>query len=146
MSTPVNLDASQPDGLGLPPGCHDVAWSLPAEAGSPSQARTLTRHTLTAWKLEPLLDETELLVSEVVTNAVQHGGGPIGLRFLLDRASKRLRCEVTDTSPEQPQLGDSNDEDESGRGLMIVEALADQWGSTPTETGKTIWFERTLPE
>ncbi len=145
MNTPVNPDGPHNDNLTIPSTCRDVGWSLPRDPSSASQARKLTRLTLASWNLEALLDETQLMVSELVTNALDHGSGPIGLRF---RRGNRLRCEVSDTSPELPQQRDSDNEDESGRGLMIVDALATQWGhhTTSEGPGKTIWFELRLPE
>ncbi|MBW8798790.1 MAG: SpoIIE family protein phosphatase [Streptomyces sp.] len=98
---------------------------------------------LLTWDLEPLVDTTELLVSELVTNALRYGEGEIRLRLLLDRT---LVCEVWDSGLVQPRRRRARDTDEGGRGLQLVGLLSAAWGSRRTPRGKTVWFELPLPD
>ncbi|MGW1378142.1 SpoIIE family protein phosphatase [Streptomyces sp. NPDC002446] len=118
-------------------------WSLAPEARSVSRARELARDQLTDWGLQELVDTTELLVSELVTNALRHGHGEIRLRLLLDRT---LVCEVWDADLAQPRRRRARDTDEGGRGLQLVGLLSEGWGSRRTPRGKTVWFELALPD
>ncbi|MDX3458176.1 SpoIIE family protein phosphatase [Streptomyces sp. ME02-8801-2C] len=118
-------------------------WTLPREPRSVGRAREYTRTQLTAWGLEALIDTTELLVSELVTNALRYGEGEIRLRLLLDRM---LVCEVWDAGLVQPRRRRARDTDEGGRGLQLVGLLSAAWGSRRTPRGKTVWFELPLPE
>ncbi|MEV5592938.1 SpoIIE family protein phosphatase [Streptomyces sp. NPDC052496] len=118
-------------------------WNLAPEARSVSRARELARDQLTDWGLEALVDTTELLVSELVTNALRHGHGEIRLRLLLDRT---LVCEVWDADLAQPRRRRARDTDEGGRGLQLVGLLSAGWGSRRTPRGKTVWFELPLPD
>lgn len=117
-------------------------WTLPREPRSVGQAREYARAQLTGWDLEPLVDTTELLVSELVTNALRYGEGEIRLRLLLDRT---LVCEVWDSGLVQPRRRRARDTDEGGRGLQLVGLLSAAWGSRRTPRGKTVWFELPLP-
>ncbi|MFJ6609207.1 SpoIIE family protein phosphatase [Streptomyces sp. NPDC091289] len=117
-------------------------WELTAEPVSVGRARELATGQLTAWGLEELSFATELVVSELVTNAVRYGGGPLGLRLIRDRT---LVCEVADTGHTSPHLRHSAEDDEGGRGLFIVAQLVQRWGTRYTPTGKTIWTEQALP-
>ncbi|WP_405887827.1 SpoIIE family protein phosphatase [Streptomyces sp. NBC_01136] len=118
-------------------------WTLPREPRSVGRAREYARTQLTAWDLEPLIDTTELLVSELVTNALRYGEGEIRLRLLLDRT---LVCEVWDAGLVQPRRRRARDTDEGGRGLQLVGLLSAAWGSRRTPRGKTVWFELPLPD
>ncbi|MFF4823490.1 SpoIIE family protein phosphatase [Streptomyces sp. NPDC001312] len=118
-------------------------WALPREPRSVGRAREYARAQLTAWDLEPLIDTTELLVSELVTNALRYGEGEIRLRLLLDRT---LVCEVWDSGLVQPRRRRARDTDEGGRGLQLVGLLSAAWGSRRTPRGKTVWFELPLPD
>ncbi|MFG3252717.1 SpoIIE family protein phosphatase [Streptomyces sp. NPDC048172] len=118
-------------------------WWLPAEPRSVSRARELTREQLAEWQLDALGDTAELLVSELVTNAMRYGEGDIRLRLLLDRT---LVCEVWDAGPVQPRRRRAHDTDEGGRGLQLVDLLSSGWGSRRTPRGKTVWFEMSRPE
>jgi anti-sigma regulatory factor (Ser/Thr protein kinase) len=86
-------------------------------------------------------DTAELLVSELVTNALRHGEGPM-IRLTLSCRLGALHCEVEDASSARPAVcrGD-NEEGESGRGLLLVEHLAARWGSRLSGRGKTVWFD-----
>ncbi|MCB5166902.1 PAS domain-containing SpoIIE family protein phosphatase/ATP-binding protein [Streptomyces bambusae] len=117
-------------------------WQLPREARSVGRARELARGKLVSWGLEALVDTTELLVSELVTNALRYGEGEIRLRLLLDRT---LVCEVWDAGLVQPRRRRARDTDEGGRGLQLVGLLSAGWGSRRTPRGKTVWFELPLP-
>ncbi|MFG3105046.1 SpoIIE family protein phosphatase [Streptomyces sp. NPDC048182] len=117
-------------------------WTLPREPRSVGRAREYARAQLLAWDLEPLVDTAELLVSELVTNALRYGEGEIRLRLLLDRT---LVCEVWDSGLVQPRRRRARDTDEGGRGLQLVGLLSAAWGSRRTPRGKTVWFELPLP-
>ncbi|MFI2759492.1 SpoIIE family protein phosphatase [Streptomyces echinatus] len=117
-------------------------WTLPREPRSVGRAREHARGRLLSWDLEPLVDTTELLVSELVTNALRYGEGEIRLRLLLDRT---LVCEVWDAGLVQPRRRRARDTDEGGRGLQLVGLLSAAWGSRRTPRGKTVWFELPLP-
>ncbi len=126
---------------GLPPSAVGD-WRLPSAARSVARARDLACAQLADWHLDGLTDTTELLVSELVTNALRHGSGEIRLRLLMERT---LVCEVWDTSPVQPRRRRARDTDEGGRGLQLVELLSAGWGSRRTPGGKAVWFELSLP-
>lgn len=122
----------------------DVAeWRLspdPVEAG---RARSVVREQLHDWGLARLADTAELLVSELVTNAVRHSRSrPLQLRLV---RGDTLLCEVDDDDHDLPTLLSAGPGDEFGRGLRIVSTLAREWGTSRTKAGKTVWFELTLP-
>ncbi|MEU7132098.1 ATP-binding SpoIIE family protein phosphatase [Streptomyces sp. NPDC046261] len=121
----------------------DVAyWFLDPRPQTARQARRLARRALTRWGLEELSDGVELLVSEVITNAVRYAERPITLRLL---RTDVLRCEVGDDVPQLPRLRQARPSDEGGRGLYLVNKLARRWGATRLSTGKVVWFELALP-
>ncbi len=117
-------------------------WRLAPEARSVARARDLACDQLADWHLDALVDTTELLVSELVTNALRHGDGEIRLRLLLDRT---LVCEVWDAGLVQPRRRRARETDEGGRGLQLVDLLSTAWGSRRTPRGKAVWFELPLP-
>ncbi|UNS98715.1 SpoIIE family protein phosphatase [Streptomyces tubbatahanensis] len=122
----------------------DVAyWFLDPRAQTARQARRLARRALARWGLEELSDAVELLVSEIVTNAVRYAERPITLRLL---RTDTLRCEVGDDVPQLPRLRQARATDEGGRGLYLVNRLARRWGATRLSTGKVVWFELPCPE
>ncbi|KIF76478.1 serine/threonine protein phosphatase [Streptomyces sp. 150FB] len=117
----------------------DVAyWFLEPEDAAPGRARRLARKALARWDLEEMSDAVELLISEVVTNAVRYAERPVTLRLL---RTDVLRCEVGDDSPQLPRQRRARDTDEGGRGLFLVNRLARRWGATRLSTGKVVWFE-----
>ncbi|MFI6561605.1 SpoIIE family protein phosphatase [Streptomyces sp. NPDC050534] len=117
----------------------DVAyWFLEPEDAAPGRARRLARRALSRWGMEDLSDSVELLVSEVVTNAVRYASRPVTLRLL---RTDVLRCEVGDDVPQLPRLRQARATDEGGRGLYLVNKLARRWGATRLSTGKVVWFE-----
>ncbi|WP_062008851.1 SpoIIE family protein phosphatase [Streptomyces hygroscopicus] len=114
-----------------------------------AEVRGFLHDLLGRWEVLPLLDDLEVLTSEVVTNALIHAHSEVELR--LREYPDRIRVEVRDSNPYPPVptalLEDevSNQEAESGRGLLIVDALASAWGSSPAGRGKTTWFELAIP-
>ncbi|MEV6833396.1 SpoIIE family protein phosphatase [Streptomyces sp. NPDC051133] len=114
-------------------------WTLPVDPAVVGTARRLAEHQLTAWTLEELAFTTELIVSELVTNALRYGSPPIRLRMIRDRS---LVCEVSDGSSTAPHLRHARALDEGGRGLEIVAQLAERWGTRFGRQGKTIWCEQ----
>jgi anti-sigma regulatory factor (Ser/Thr protein kinase) len=94
--------------------------------------------TLADWGHEDLTDAARLVVSEILTNAVRHAHSPIGLR--LHRTAREVTVEISDDNTHLPQRRVPDLQDENGRGLMLVDTLADAWGTRPTNTGKTVWF------
>ncbi len=124
------------------PADHVVSWTLPSELTSASRARSLIRRPLRRWGLIELLPTAELLVSELVTNAVRYAQGKIGLRLILEGG---LVCEVLDESAALPRLRHPDDSDERGRGLQVVSQLAQRWGARRAASGKVVWCELPLP-
>ncbi len=124
------------------PADHHVSWSLPAELISVRRARTLIQEPLLGWDLAELIPTAELLVSELVTNAVRYAQGKIGLRLVLEGG---LVCEVLDDSAALPRLRYPGDDDERGRGLQIVSRVAQRWGTRRTPSGKVVWCELPVP-
>ncbi|AEM83097.1 SpoIIE family protein phosphatase [Streptomyces violaceusniger] len=119
-----------------------ATWDIPADAAAVAEARRNATGQLLAWGLEETLFTTELIVSELVTNAIRYGRPPIRLRLIRDRG--RLICEVSDTSNTAPHLRRARVFDEGGRGLMLVAQLATRWGTRQGADGKTIWVEQDL--
>ncbi|MEW2164723.1 PAS domain S-box protein [Streptomyces sp. NPDC007084] len=115
-----------------------VAVELPAVPESVPEGRAFLGKALTSWDCGPAADDARLLLSEVLTNAVQHAQGPIGLH--LCRGATDLTVEISDHSPHLPQPRMAAEDEESGRGLILVRALAHNWGVRPTDQGKTTWF------
>ncbi|MET9429057.1 MULTISPECIES: SpoIIE family protein phosphatase [unclassified Streptomyces] len=123
---------------------HQVAtWELSDSPEMVGRARTLATGQLGAWGYDgDVAFTTELVVSELVTNAIRYAAGPVQLRLIRDRT---LICEVSDTGHTSPHLRRAGSEDEGGRGLFLVAQMSQQWGTRYTSTGKTIWAEQTLP-
>ncbi|MFD0503137.1 ATP-binding protein [Streptomyces chiangmaiensis] len=103
--------------------------------------RALATRRLAEWGLGHLAESTELIVSELVTNAVRHGAGPIRLRLMRHQF---LTCEVYDTGCRSPRLRHPRTTDENGRGLFLVAQLSRNWGTRHTPDGKLIWVEQQL--
>ncbi|GAA2577454.1 SpoIIE family protein phosphatase [Actinomadura fulvescens] len=120
-----------------------ASWSLPADPAAVRRARGLVRSKLDEWELGDLSYTTELLASELVTNALRYApGGPIELRLLLERT---VVCEVLDRSAALPRLRHATDDEENGRGLLVVSQLAHRWGTRRTAAGKVVWCEQIVP-
>jgi PAS domain S-box-containing protein len=132
-----------------------ASWVLTSQPTVASRARELVRRRLVEWAAEdaaanaddsglsPLAEDVadvvELLVSELVTNALRYGRGPIGLRLL--RGAESVVCEVSDEFEAAPRLRTVHHGDEGGRGLYLVDQLSARWGTRNTPHGKIVWFE-----
>lgn len=119
-----------------------ATWEIPADPAAVAQARKGAIAQLEAWGLDDACFVTELVVSELVTNAIRYGAPPIRLRLIHDR---NLICEVSDASGTAPHMRRARTFDEGGRGLLLVAQLTATWGTRQTTEGKTIWSEQTLP-
>ncbi|WP_327369027.1 SpoIIE family protein phosphatase [Streptomyces sp. NBC_01217] len=119
-----------------------AAWTLSPDPAVVTTARALSLRQLAHWGLNEMDFTTELIVSELVTNAIRYATGPIGLRLILDRA---LICEVSDDSSTAPHLRYAYETDEGGRGLFLIAQIARCWGTRYSARGKTIWAEQALP-
>lgn len=119
-----------------------ATWDVPTTPESVAFLRAEVSRQLRAWRLADLVFTTELVVSELVTNAIRHATGPVELRLLRDRA---LICEVADGSSVSPRLRRAQTFDEGGRGLFLVAQLSQRWGTRYTARGKVIWSEQPLP-
>ncbi|MGW0712961.1 SpoIIE family protein phosphatase [Streptomyces sp. NPDC002643] len=120
-----------------------ATWGLPVDAEVVADARAQATRQLAAWGLETASFVTELVVSELVTNAIRYGEPPIQLRLIRDRT---LICEVSDGSSTAPHMRRARTFDEGGRGLLLVAQVSQGWGTRHTGTGKTIWAEQPLPD
>ncbi|GAB2730540.1 SpoIIE family protein phosphatase [Streptomyces bullii] len=120
-----------------------AAWDLPADPAVVAEARRSASRQLSRWGLEELVFTTELVVSELVTNAIRHAAGPIRLRLIRERA---LVCEVFDGGATAPHLRHPRTTDEGGRGLLLVSQLTQRWGTRFLPDGKIIWAEQSLTE
>ncbi|MFE1835568.1 ATP-binding SpoIIE family protein phosphatase [Streptomyces sviceus] len=131
----VRLNGIEPD---------DVAeWRISLDPAEVERARAVVREQLHDWGLAKLADGAELMVSELVTNAVRHSHSrPVELRLVREDT---LLCEVDDDDHDLPNLLSTAPTDERGRGLRVVSTLAREWGASRTKAGKTVWFELTLP-
>ncbi|MEV7047436.1 SpoIIE family protein phosphatase [Streptomyces anulatus] len=121
---------------------HLASWDVPVDPAAVGETRAKVSRRLEAWGLEDLSMTTELIVSELVTNAIRYGAGPVRLRLLFQSA---LTCEVSDASNTSPRLRHARTTDEGGRGLFLVAQLAHRWGTRYTPQGKIIWAEQPLP-
>jgi anti-sigma regulatory factor (Ser/Thr protein kinase) len=125
----------------LPADCY-ASWTFAPKLTSVREARSVLAEPLKRWDLEDLIPTTELLVSELVTNAVKYSRGDVTLRLVNEKA---LVCEVLDNSGALPRLRQASSDDENGRGLQVVRQLSHRWGARRTATGKVVWCEQQLP-
>ncbi|WP_430381385.1 ATP-binding protein [Streptomyces arenae] len=121
------------------PGHLVATWEIPPDPGEVADARSSARDKLAEWGVA---DETtfvvELVVSELVTNAIRYGGSPVRLRLIRE---DELIVEVSDGGHTSPHLRRAGMDDEGGRGLFLVAQMTERWGTRYTPTGKTIWTE-----
>jgi ABC-type multidrug transport system ATPase subunit/anti-sigma regulatory factor (Ser/Thr protein kinase) len=118
-----------------------AGWDVPQDPAAVAEVRRAATGQLERWGLEDLTFTTELILSELITNAIRYAGGPIQVRLIKDRS---LICEVGDASSTAPHLRYAATTDEGGRGLFLVAQLAEQWGTRYTPAGKIIWTEQRI--
>jgi serine phosphatase RsbU (regulator of sigma subunit)/PAS domain-containing protein len=129
-----------------------VTWDVPADPAAVAGMRAEAVRRLAGWGLEEAAFATELVISELVTNAIRYGSPPIQLRLIFPEPLggpggapvRTLLCEVSDASNTAPHLRRARAFDEGGRGLLLVAQLTQRWGTRQTARGKTIWCEQTL--
>ena len=117
-------------------------WDVPFDPSEVGAVRSRAAEQLEEWGLEELAFSTELILSELVTNAIRYGAAPVHVRLLRDRT---LTCEVWDSSSTAPHLRYAAGMDEGGRGLFLVAQISEHWGTRYTPEGKVIWAEQLLP-
>ncbi|MFP5318651.1 MAG: ATP-binding protein [Acidimicrobiia bacterium] len=117
----------------------EVRADFPAEPASAGRARRFVDATLRTWQCDGMVDVASLLVSELVANSVLHAGTPLAV--VISLSSRRLRIEVLDGDPRTPARKHYSSMSTTGRGLMLVERMAADWGVRPTTSGKGVWFE-----
>ena len=120
-----------------------ASWKLAFAPETAGRARALSSERLAQWGLEDLTFSAELIVSELVTNAIRHGRGPVSLRLI--RTESRLICAVSDGSSTSPHMRRAKVVEEGGRGLFLVAQFAARWGTRHTADGKIIWAELPAP-
>ncbi len=154
----VAIDHMKPDTVGLPDSLGGevirvtdtdgdrATWSFPADPDAVRAARRAVRAQLARWELDGVADLAALLVSELVTNALRHATGPVGV--CLTRPSGRsgvLLVEVSDPVPEPPHERVARPDDEGGRGLQLLARSSRRWGHRSGPHGKTVWCELVVP-
>jgi anti-sigma regulatory factor (Ser/Thr protein kinase) len=148
MASPPDL--SRPGGSGRPPERPPAdgkrTWTLPAvppRADRIGQVRHEVDAVLRGWQLDDLTADAELLISELTTNAIRHAGTDYSVVLAWD--GRTLRGEITDRDPSPPRPRFPRTADEiGGRGLLLVDEVADRWGVESHPGGKSIWFELSL--
>lgn len=115
-----------------------VELELTSALSSPRLARHWAAEVLREWDLTPWLDDVQLLVTELVTNAVLHARTPVTVRLSWREA--QFRVAVVDASPAMPRVGlDTPSDHTTGRGLLLIDGLADEWGMELVTGGKSVW-------
>lgn len=139
LRTPVQVDSA----IGHPA----YSQTFPCEPSTAEIGRKLVRDALAVWHLDSLADRAALIISELVANAVRHTSGH-SIRLTVGRPSaERIRVGVVDRAPScLPVLGSANDEDESGRGLLLIDAVADRWGYDLRGSGRHPWGKEVWAE
>ncbi len=142
-TTGVAVDPRQQFRWGRAPGRYDfqvASIELPAERSAAARARRFVRDVSAGWHLhEEEIDDLELLVSELVTNAVLHARS--ASRLTIDSNGDRVRVTVEDESAVAPRLREYGPEAATGRGVLLVDRLATNWGVDVDDGGKRVWFE-----
>jgi PAS domain S-box-containing protein len=121
---------------------HVATWPVTQDPAAVAEMRKAACRQLSEWGLDEAAFVTELVVSELVTNAIRYGRPPVELRLIYDRT---LICEVSDGSTTAPHLRRARTFDEGGRGLLLVAQLTQGWGTRQIPNGKIIWAEQALP-
>ncbi|MCX4437624.1 MULTISPECIES: SpoIIE family protein phosphatase [Streptomyces] len=119
-----------------------ASWEVPSDPAAVHTARKAAARQLSQWGLDHLVATVQLIVSELVTNAIRYGGGPICLRLIQHQV---LTCEVSDSNTSHPRPRQPHTIDENGRGLFLVAQLSRRWGSRSATDGKVVWAEQDLP-
>ncbi|MEU5032383.1 ATP-binding SpoIIE family protein phosphatase, partial [Streptomyces milbemycinicus] len=123
-----------------------ASWDIPCDPAKVAEVRAAAIEQLTEWGLPAAAPDmaftAELVLSELITNAIRYATGPIRVQLLRDR---NLICEVSDNSSTSPHLRYAATTDEGGRGLFLVAQFAERWGTRYTAEGKVIWAELALP-
>lgn len=143
------VDGAEPDGaepVSGPAAGHQCTLTFAALPSTPRWARALARDALSGWGMESYADTVELLLSELVTNAVKAGGPKAVIRIAIRAADGRLRIEVADGATGRPRVDTPGPDTESGRGLLLVSEISADWGTYPVRpgsgtTGKVVWCE-----
>ncbi|WP_413084656.1 SpoIIE family protein phosphatase [Streptomyces caniferus] len=120
---------------------HVAEWDVPRDPAAVGPVRNACVRQLADWGLQHIAFGTELILSELITNAIRHGAEPIHVRLLHTRT---LICEVSDGSSTSPHIRQAKDTDEEGRGLFLVAQFADHWGTRYSPRGKTIWSAQVI--
>ncbi|WPB91843.1 ATP-binding protein [Streptomyces malaysiensis] len=115
-----------------------------AEALHVAGLRRAVKAELTAWGMSPLVDEVQLIVTELASNVIKHVGQGSAATLVLDTGADQLRMELHDKSDKEPQRLHPTCDEESGRGLQLLSALSPSWGTTRTAAGKAVWCELSL--
>jgi anti-sigma regulatory factor (Ser/Thr protein kinase) len=118
-----------------------VGWDVPQDPAAVARVRSAVNAQLDTWGIDEPAFATELILSELVTNAIRYGAPPIHVRLIRDGT---LVCEVSDGTSTAPHLRYAATTDEGGRGLFLVAQIAERWGTRYTDTGKIIWSEQAL--
>src|SRR4051812_25491277 len=122
----------------MPTGLPQII-QLDPDGESVATARGFVDDCLARWGLSDQADDVQLIVDELVTNAICHSRGPVTLA--IGRRPSRIVVQVLDPSPDSPETESTDVLADSGRGLLLVEQLADDWGTTPVPEGKRVWAE-----
>ena len=116
-----------------------TSLQLPPDHAAAARARRFVSDTLRGWGCDDAIPDAQLLVSELVTNAVLHARS--ATRVTVERSSTTVRVSVDDDSSTQPRLRELGPEAVTGRGLLLVDRIAQRWGVDPRADGKCVWFE-----
>ena len=116
-----------------------TSLQLPPDHAAAARARRFVSDTLRGWGYDDAIPDAQLLVSELVTNAVLHARS--ATRVTVERGGTTIRVSVEDDSPAQPRLRELGPEAVTGRGLLLVDRIARRWGVDPRDEGKCVWFE-----
>jgi anti-sigma regulatory factor (Ser/Thr protein kinase) len=137
MSSAMDTHSALPSAIGRPA----YSQTLRCEPASARRARLLVSAACNTWGLPDLADTGALVVSELMGNAVEHSGSRL-VRVIVSLSEEgRIRVAVVDKSRTRPAPRTASDDDEDGRGLAVVQALADQWGTDLLSWGKRVWVE-----